>query len=177
MTTEPRTHSPAQLASALLTLLQPHTKEATIAGSIRRGRPDPHDIEIVLIPGDDLFDFHLAGLRLRPDPSHLRDGPRYKRRLYDGFPIDLFIVLPPADWGLTLAIRTGSAEFSQALLARWKRVSGGGFSQGGRLYTPTGRHHPTPSEDDVFEACGLRWYEPNERDAARAATIAGLKGR
>jgi DNA polymerase/3'-5' exonuclease PolX len=45
--------------------------------------------------------------------------------MYAGVRLDLFLAQPD-NWGLTLLVRTGSAAFSMALLARWKRrrVSG-----------------------------------------------------
>ena len=50
-------------------------------------------------------------------------------------------------------MRTGSADFSQAVLARWERWTGGGYSRDLRLHSSSGDVHPTPEEEDVFEAC------------------------
>jgi hypothetical protein len=65
-------------------------------------------------------------------------------------------------------IRTGSAEFSQAMLARWKQVTNGGMSRGGVLHNRAGTPVPTPEESDVFVACRAVWIPPNERVSASA---------
>jgi DNA polymerase/3'-5' exonuclease PolX len=70
-------------------------------------------------------------------------------------PVDLFIVRPPAQLGLIYFIRTGDADYSARGLARWKEVSGGGWSEGGCLRDRDGKAVPTPTEEDVFRA--LRW--------------------
>jgi hypothetical protein len=63
--------------------------------------------------------------------------------------LDLFLAQPD-NWGLTLLVRTGSAAFSTALLARWKRRQGISRDQpgsvDGRLVIRDGRVVPTPEE-------------------------------
>lgn len=54
---------------------------------------------------------------------------RYYKIIYREAPIDLFVVRPPADWGVIFTLRTGSREFSHWLATRAlqirKRISGG----------------------------------------------------
>lgn len=111
-------------------------------------------------------------------------GRRYKRLLVDyGEPgleavaLDLFVVEPPAQWGLVLMIRTGSGVgpqgdfgdgFGPAMLARWKQVSGGGYSKDGCLHWPDGSPRLTPEQGDVFIACKVAWVEPEARTDASA---------
>lgn len=111
-------------------------------------------------------------------------GRSYKRLLIDygepGFeavPLDLFIVRPPAQWGLILMIRTGSGVgpdgnpqtgFGPAMLSRWKAVSGGGESRGGCLYWGDGAPCETLEEEDVFRVCKVAWVPPEERVSAEA---------
>ena len=72
-------------------------------------------------------------------------------------PVDLFIVRPPADWGVIFTIRTGPADWSQRLVTecqRWfMRV------EGGRLLHH-GRHVPCPEEADFLAAIGQPWLDP-----------------
>jgi DNA polymerase/3'-5' exonuclease PolX len=162
------------VAAHVQALLRPLCSRIAIAGSVRRLSQHPHDVELVLqiAPGQDLaFDFLLAGLAadgtLAPDPDHIRDGPRYKRRLYrKQMPVDLFIVRPPAEWGLILFIRTGPAHFVKAAVTRWTAISRG-HSRDGALYDGSGIHHPTPDERAVFNALRLPEIEPRLRDDAR----------
>jgi len=79
---------------------------------------------------------------------------------------DLF--LAEADnWGLILPVRTSSAEFSTAVLARWKRRQvisperAGGV--GSQLVRRDGVVAPTPEEATVFELLGVPWVAPEQR--------------
>jgi hypothetical protein len=54
------------------------------------------------------------------------------------------------------------------MLARWKQVTNGGMSRGGRLHLADGTAIATPEEGDVFAACRVVWVPPNERVSASA---------
>lgn len=101
---------------------------------------------------------------------HLEPQGRYWR-LYlprHNLKIDLFLATPET-WGLVFTIRTGSAEFARAMLARWKQVSGGGYSQEARLWRPGARSpERTPEEDDVFRLCQVTYVPPDQRGTYRA---------
>lgn len=114
-------------------------------GAVRVIKPGTQDIE----PGE-----------LRNDAKYIRLWlPRYELK------VDVFVCTPET-WGLNFFIRTGSWEFSQAMLARWKSLTGG-RSEGAQLRWPDGRIEPTPEELDVFNACRVLWVEPHLRtDAA-----------
>lgn len=189
------------IAAELLKRLEPVTARAQVAGSVRRQRPEVKDIEIVCQPYfEDRYDGQLglfhdapaaqvnlldqlvdawlesgrAGLRLDKN-AHPAMGTRYKRLVYRGtwtVPLDLFIVQPPAQWGLILLIRTGSGVgpnggvqdgFGPAMLARWKQISGGGRSEDGCLLWPDGSPCETPEEEDVFRVCRMGFVPPEER--------------
>ena len=86
--------------------------------------------------------------------------------LHAGLQLDLFLAQPD-NWGLTLLVRTGSAAFSTAMLARWKRRQGIGRDQpgsvDGRLVTRDGRVVPTPEEETVFQLLGMQPVPPERR--------------
>ena len=84
------------------------------------------------------------------------------------------------------AARTGSAEFSRALVT--ERGHGGlmppGFAcEGGRLWRrsalPHGGHvdvfHPCSDEDTYFSALGLPWLPPPERTGEAARALAKVE--
>ena len=77
------------------------------------------------------------------------------------------LLAQPDNWGLTLLVRTGSAAFSTAMLARWKRRQGIGRGQpggvDGRLVTRDGRVVPTPEEETVFPLLGMQPVPPERR--------------
>ena len=64
-------------------------------------------------------------------------------------------------------MRTESAAFSTALLARWKRRHGIGRDQpgsvDGRLVSREGRVVPTPEEESVFQVLGMQPVPPQRR--------------
>ena len=83
-----------------------------VAGSVRRERSEVKDIEIIVKPMIKYkaldIDRGIPGLtrrgilRPRPTPSGRKPpyGKKYYRIDHKGAPIDLFVVLPPADYGI-----------------------------------------------------------------------------
>ncbi len=69
----------------------------------------------------------------------------------------------PETWGCQMAVRTGPAELSRALVTRWIKVSGGGHQQDNRLMLPNGDVLKTPEEGNVFEAVGWEWQPAHKR--------------
>jgi DNA polymerase/3'-5' exonuclease PolX len=107
------------------------------------------------------------------DAYRFTKGDRAAGRYYQlalpghaGVQLDLFVAQPDSG-GLTLLVRTGSAAFSTALLARWKRRQGIGRDQpgsvDGRLMTRNGRVVPTPEEETVFQLLGMQPVPPERR--------------
>ena len=154
-TVKSRRPLPERLAQAwqLRLLLEPHCERVEIAGSIRRGRPDPADVELVAVPrltpvAYDLFgdvtattdELHACCERLR-DEGRFADrlgvdgkaafGRKYKRLLWaapdgESVPLDLFCPTPEA-FGLILLLRTGPGGFSRRVVTpRGARPAAGG---------------------------------------------------
>ncbi len=74
--------------------------------------------------------------------------------------LDLFLPVPQGYWP-QFVIRTGSADFSEALVTHAKRI--GYRFAGGLLYDRAGLVVECKREGDVFEALGLAWVEPKDR--------------
>lgn len=184
------------IASRLL--VRGAVERVAVAGSIRRGRADVKDIELVVVPRvvptqrdlfgqpvgrQNLLDLLVGELLAEGVVGHRLDirgrraaGERYKRLVWQhgplaGIGLDLFSVLPPAEWGLQLVVRTGPAGFSQRLvtprdrggeLPSGHRVIDGAIWQTNDLGAPV-RAVPTPEEDDVFHFLGLDTIRPEER--------------
>lgn len=175
------------LAGELVGLLRPACRRVVIAGSIRRGKADVGDIEIVAEPlidwapiglfgdlrpvngldnfCDELVETGTLSRRLDAD-GRGRYGPRHKALLYSGFGVDLFSVIAPGQWGVIFAIRTGPAEWSHRLVTDRRR---GGmcppwatFRNGG-VYHANGTLMETPEESDLFRVLGLEWVPPGAR--------------
>lgn len=205
-------HSDAlRIAQGLVERLGPACTRIEIAGSVRRGKDDVKDIEIVAVP--DLattpkpprpvfgqpapkpFKTHLDKLLFEicldgwMRPHHGKD--KYKKFIVDtqnfGIPIvlngvfcgivlDLFLVTPPAEWGVQMVIRTGPADFSHWCVTRVR--NGGAMRnthrvQDGAVWLGATEEKnpdpitkiPMPEEIDFLRFLGLGWIEPGEREA------------
>lgn len=169
------------VAAAIVEALRPACERIEVAGSIRRRKPEVGDVELVAVPRlvdgprADLFapppmvSALNGALRILEDdgrliahPTKPADGERYKKRVAarSGLQIDLFLVLPPAEWGPIFAIRTGPADYSAAAVSelrrRGMRCEGGTIWRGNELL-------PCPEESDFFAAVGWPLRPPRER--------------
>jgi DNA polymerase/3'-5' exonuclease PolX len=190
-----------ELAWELVALLSPYCERIEVLGSIRRERPTCGDVELLAIPkvdapvAQDLFGnpvlakpmnaLHLMLDALMFDRTLLirepkRWGDRYRAALYKGFPVDLFICLPPAQFGVLKVIRTGSDAFSKRLVTpveRGGRMPKGMYCRNGALWVigERGQAEPgpstetdwmlqTPEEIDVFSALRMAYVAPELRE-------------
>ena len=164
-------------------------EKAEIAGSIRRGKPQVHDIEILAMPRFEVKqEMLLDGVverkvnllhqrmqqllrngtvtadRQRKDKHKDPFGERYYRVNYSPgllkIPIDLFVVLPPAQWGTQFLIRTGCAEFSHWIVSQ--RIGEGIRFRDGHLER-NGVVIDTPTEESVFKALRIPYIPPERR--------------
>lgn len=153
------------IADELIDVLQPYCKKIEVAGSVRRKKEEVKDIEICLVPDNANKLFNMLGkylLDLNPKFSYIKNGTRYKQFVYRGCQVDMFIARED-NWGLIYLMRTGSAEFSAKMLARWKKVTGGGYSKEGYLYNANNEIFYTPEEEDMFRLCKMEFVEPELR--------------
>jgi len=173
-----------EIASRLVERLEPYCERVAIAGSVRRKRPEVKDIEIVALPklqqATNLFGEAVKTYDLLDGVSGLgrfiKSGPKYKQiALPEGINLDLFCVIPPAQWGYLFAIRTGPAEFSKRLVTARKfrgwlpshaKPVDGVIMSGKRIIE-------MPEEQDLFGFCGLPFVKPEDRDAYLEAYKAG----
>lgn len=114
------------IAERLLEEMTPYCERISIAGSVRRRRPEVGDIEIVAIPKPYETGMFASGIATVLDRWPVVRGQlpcRYTQRILpEGIALDFFVA-EPANWGLILAIRTGPAKFSHEILARaWVRA-------------------------------------------------------
>lgn len=125
----------------------------------------------------DALDTLLRDLLARGVVAHRLDkhgrpafGRRYKRLTYGpggGIGLDVFAVKPPAQWGVLLAIRTGSAGFARRLVT--SRVMGGWLPVGcqvkdGAVWDGrSGQVVPMPQEADLFRFCEVPYLPPEQR--------------
>lgn len=180
------------LAGELVGFVASGCQRVEIAGSLRRMKPQVNDLEIVAVPivqmetnyndmfGGDVEVNLLAGLlddlysrgEWALDQVVKRNGPKYKRLWHrdTGICCDLFITVEN-QWGNIFAIRTGPADFSQALVTR--ALQRGLQQDSGSLWLThrdgTRTVIPCLEESDFFAALDVPYITPADRsvDALR----------
>lgn len=174
------------IACEVISELDPACERIEVAGSVRRKRPEVGDLEIVCIPKTRLagqlplfglaegkrvsvLKSHLEVLikegKLQEHPTDSKMGKRYMKVQHPcGISVDIFAVLPPAHWGVIYLLRTGSKEFNFWVLEQARK--GGITFEEGQLLSG-GEVIPAPEEKSVFEALGLPFVRPTDRDDGR----------
>jgi DNA polymerase (family 10) len=165
-------------AEKIVETLLPWCDKIEIAGSIRRGKPAVHDIDIVAIPSNQgQFLYALQQL------GEVKGGAKIlqcfiPRKVPGAVQVDIYIATPET-WATLLLIRTGSAAHNISLCSRAK-------SMGMRLHADgRGLEHTDSAvavfgvlsnvqvgvepvncstEADIFKALGLPFKRPEERE-------------
>lgn len=179
------------IAQLLVEALRPSCARIEIAGSIRRCKPDVKDIEIVYISERGVIQtgtlFPVEGPLMETaiedlvasnvlvwDTQVKRAGPKYQRLVHRAseMVVELFAATPE-NWGYILALRTGPADFNQALVsAPWQ----GGVKPlhiafaDGTVYAH-GVPLALPEERDFFHALRLPWIAPERRTLETLHTL------
>jgi len=164
------------IAEKIKALLAPSCERITVAGSIRRQKPDVGDIELLVIPryvaGADMLDAKIQTLiqldvldyRLNKWGSRVY-GPKNKllRHVESGIGVDIFSTTAEC-WPVALVVRTGG-KISNMEIATRALERGLRFHAYGRGFTRAdGSELICQSEADVFRAVGLAYREPWERN-------------
>ena len=171
-------------AQSLLDLLAPACQRIEVAGSVRRGRQDVGDIELLCVPRfevqRDLFGQPVERVSLldrrclelirsghldyRPNKAGaLTFGPMNKLLLHQGtgIPVDVFTATAE-NWGMFLFVRTGPAGFIRQAMGRFRALGMAGHAYGG-VTTASGEVVNCPAEEDVFNLLGWDWLPPEAR--------------
>lgn len=178
------------VARELCGALRPVTLRLCVAGSLRRGRQDVGDVEILYVAATeqrqrDLFHVEAFDLAAAEIERLLRTGVLEKRvslrgatswgaknklavHRASGIPVDLFAATEE-NWWNYLVCRTGSAESNQriataAIQKGWHwNPYGPGFSRDG---PPTAAREvvAVSSEEEVFAFVGLPYRPPHLRN-------------
>jgi len=163
------------IAEELKGLLEPGCQRIEIAGSIRRLKLFPNDIEFLCVPrfvdGVDQLDREIGALVVQRILGLRRNklgrsayGPKNKLMLHipSGMGVDIFSTTDEC-WAVSLVVRTGGEKTNKRIATtairkgwRW-RAYGDGFD------TPDG-HIICSTEREVFEAVDLPYLEPEKRE-------------
>lgn len=153
-----------KLADEIASSLRPFCKQLEIAGSIRRLKQSGiKDIEIVLVPDmPKLYELRDVINHTWGVPA-IGAFPSKYTRIRGAVNIDIF-TCDVETFGLNFFIRTGSDSFAMKGLAHWKKITGGGYSEGARLHLKDGTKITTRTEQEVFEALKCPFVPPEKRE-------------
>ena len=157
-----------------------------VAGSVRRMKPGVKDIELIARtywhPIVDMFG-KSSGIVLPHEVVNIaeifkakrtiKNGQRYKQFDLGEIKLDLFIVFPPASWGVIKLIRTGPADFSRKCVTQKNKggyLKDGYFVKDGSLWQYGFRDNEvikemvtTMTEIDFFEYLTIDYLAPEKR--------------
>ena len=174
-----------KVADKLAAELTSRCERIEVAGSLRRGKADVGDIEILYVPRlgqvrvpgelfprqgsltDELLEQWLAKhmLTKRPNVNGTTAwGTLNKLAIHtaSGIPIDLFATTA-VRWFVSLVVRTGSKEMNTTLANSALRRGMQLHAYGVLENTKTGEQIIPQSEREVFERLGVPYREPAER--------------
>ena len=146
------------LADAFLERINPYCSKAVKAGSVRRRKPLVNDVDIVAIVTDP---WGLAA-ELKKFTT-LAQGTKLARVQYRGTQFDLYFATEET-FEMLLLIRTGSMENNIRLASLAKRKGWCLAASGDGLFDEDENRIAGDTERSVYDALGLKWQEPWERD-------------
>jgi len=157
-------------ALKIVSTMEHHCIRLEVAGSIRRRKPTVNDIDLVIQPKSNSWLPIIKAIRREFDAITEKQGqklatlyvPFASRQGQGLLQVDLYRA-SQRTWGILLLIRTGSAEHNiyLAKLAIRKAYrlaySKGLLNEGGEIIA-------SETEQDVFQALGLDYIPPEERE-------------
>ena len=170
------------VAEDLLSEISPFCLRSEIVGSLRRGRPNVHDIDLLAVPTilrlsnqekiGSLLPRNLLDLKISricqdgwcsveaTPPGHRR---LLRREDDDELTVDLYIATEET-WWTKLLVMTGSRVHNIGLALRAKELGLVLRPDGNGLERPDGSLVPVESEEDIFRALRLPFRPPQWRE-------------
>jgi DNA polymerase/3'-5' exonuclease PolX len=158
------------ISHEIIEKLKPYCSRIQVAGSIRRKKPFVHDIDVVCIPSNQ-GKFLVALQEL----GKIKSGAGKLINVITATgPIDFYIATSET-WATLLLIRTGSKEHNIMLCKRARdkgmklHADGRGLEkclagEGPEIDDSTTSKIVCDTEESIFQALGLKYKEPWERN-------------
>lgn len=172
------------VAEEMQARLAPCCERIAIVGSLRRGKEEVGDAELLFIPRyttrpDGLFDSRIVDVCAEVCDGLLADGVLVKRpskvgvftwgahnklaiHVRSGIPLDLFAT-NDMNWWVSLVIRTGSKETNLRLTNGAIKQNASLNAYGSGVTWSDGTTTPALSEKSVFDMCRVPYIEPHQR--------------
>jgi DNA polymerase/3'-5' exonuclease PolX len=187
-----------QMADSLIERLQPACERIEFSGALRRKESEVDEINLLALPRletEIIFEARATRKDTRVDkllgtleetgiinygkeattPKQAwfnSKAPPTNKRFWLADPaiaVQLYLVLPPASWGVRHLFGSGTDDYRHWLVTR-KKLGGAlpdhcRVKDGAVWDRKTGEKYDTPEEIDFFHLCGLEWKEPESRVA------------
>lgn len=171
-----------QVIGELVDILRKACERIEIAGSVRRGKPEVHDAEVVIIPTpdllpltDDLIQSGTAQYALYGEKRTKRWGPKGRGMIFKGIQCELYLT-NYENWGYQFALRTGPGDVNKFIM-NWLGYSKAPirFQEGSGWFSrhwtfddkkwaaPDRQRLRIASEEDFFAVLGMPFIPPGER--------------
>ncbi|MFZ1971188.1 MAG: hypothetical protein WAU65_03360 [Candidatus Nanoarchaeia archaeon] len=149
-----------RLAGRIKDQLRPFCIRIEIAGSIRRKKPNPRDIDIVLITKKEDYKHKVKEL-LSKEGKFLRGGDKEMFFRIDEIDLQLFFTVPN-EWGAALLAYSGKkgSNIGLRLVAMRKGLK---LTNHGLFRKSDGKRLASKTELEIYEALGRPYKEPWER--------------
>jgi len=148
-----------RIAETVTERLRPYCQKIEVAGSIRRKKSAVNDIDLVLIPADryavDRQMMELGRVKMA--------GIKIARVEMDSITLDVYYATPET-WATLFLIRTGSAQHNIRLATLAKKKGWRLHASGEGLFDENGQRIAGDTEESIFEALGIPYQRPEERD-------------
>lgn len=158
-----------RIADNVVSALREYCDRIEIAGSIRRQKPEVHDIDIVVLAHD------AKGLKYRCREVCTivaSGGICFRIKTQQDMQIDIYFATEgkhelfdkiPSNWGSVMLCRTGSKDHN-IYLAKLAKTKGLRWVPNRGLFTPDHELVASETEQDMFNALGLSYIEPQNRE-------------
>jgi len=136
--------------------LAPMSKRLEIAGSIRRNKPEPNDVDIVLIPRNIGRIMKYVGQYSAGNIGRGENHASYKKK---GVEVELYFATDE-NWGAMLMYATGTNQYN-IMMRRYAKFFGMKLSQYGLF--KDGKMIVGKTEEEIYRLLGKKWKEPQRR--------------
>ncbi|MEM4325979.1 MAG: hypothetical protein QXU40_01635 [Candidatus Pacearchaeota archaeon] len=146
-----------KLAERIVKRLSPFCKKIEIAGSIRRKKKNPRDIDIVLIPKDrEIIEEEISKFGKK-----IQGGEHKSTWKIKGVKVEFYYTIPE-EWGAALLAYSSKkgAAIGLRIIARLKGFK---LNSHGLFNRKTGERIAGRTEKEIYEALGRTYKKPEDR--------------
>lgn len=136
--------------------LAPLSKRLEIAGSIRRNKLEPNDVDIVLIP---IKIGNIMKYISRYSAGNIGRGKNHASYKKDGVEVELYFA-KDENWGAMLMYATATNQYN-IMMRTYAKFMGMKLSQHGLF--KDGKLIAGETEEEIYAALGKKWKEPQKR--------------